>query len=332
MEKWSITKTRAYESCKRYFAAKYIQKLPPENPEPSFFQAGRDFHLLVQSIMMGEEENVLNIPEKFIGLNWRFEERIEGDILEGLLIVGVLDAIVELSSEHVAIAEFKSYPASKEEILTQLGVYATILSLEWQKKPPMVTFLSITPARTLEQVFEPDEYVSYGARFIRKVESIIKEIEEHPEQLGKPNPGGACLSCQWRRSCPAMQSNHDLEAFTQNPELLAQKLLQLELELQELKEIARAFVEAGAKVQTGDICWDYQLVEELEVDPLQVYNYLIEKNINPFFVPIGRTSKPILKVDSRVLKDFARKVDPDISNLVEIKVSKRFGRKRVDEE
>jgi CRISPR/Cas system-associated exonuclease Cas4 (RecB family) len=326
---WSLTKIKSFLGCRRYFSRRY-GNVPPENPEPLVFFEGIEFHAKVQSILKGEDQNDIGLPEKLIGLPWEFEKRFNANI-DGYDFVGVVDAFYQPSEGHVFIAEIKSYPSDREDIYFQLSIYANLMA-EQSLQLPLATFISITPNRIIEELVEPDTYLKYGRRLVRIVEWIEREMQEYPESMEKPNPGAMCTKCQWRASCPALRNNPTVEEVTRNPELLAQRLLSLELELNDLKEIARAIVESGGQVKTGEFKWDYDFIEELEVDPLQVYNYLIEKNINPFAVPIGRMPKSMLKVDSRVFKDFARKIDPDISNLAEIKVSKRFGRKKVENE
>jgi hypothetical protein len=331
IREWSLSKINAFKGCRRYFSRRY-GNVPPENPEPMEFLEGLEFHRTVGEMLKGIEQNDLNIPEKYITPEWELEKKLSGEI-DGYKIVGYADAFLRLSPEHVVFAEIKSYPSSREEILFQLGVYINLL-VEEELNLPLATFLSITPRGVIEETYEPDQYLKYGKKVTAIIEWIEREIREFPETLERPNPGATCLKCQWRTSCPALAQNPTLKEVTENPDLLAQRILSLELELNELKEIARAVVESGGRVSTGEggIEYTFEFYEEIEADPLQIYNYLVEHRVNPFSIPLGRTPKSILKVDTRVLRDYARKYDPDITNLISVKINKRFTRRKINEQ
>jgi hypothetical protein len=67
-----------------------------------------------------------------------------------------------------------------------------------------------------------------------------------------------------------------------------------------------------------------------KIPPLPLYEYLKSYGIDPFEIEIPRakSKKSILKVDSRVFREFAKKVDPDIANMALVQVSKHFIRKK----
>lgn len=330
IKEWSLTKVKSFLGCRRYFSRRY-GNVPPENPKPMEFIEGIEFHREVAEILNGRAENTIGIPEKFIKPGeWEIEKKVSG-MIDDYPIVGYIDAFLRLSPSYIIMAEIKSYPSGREEILFQLGIYVNLL-VEEELNLPLVTFLSITPQRFIEETVEPNEYLKYGRKLTSMIEWIEREIREFPETLERPNPGATCLKCQWRYSCPALQSNPTLKEVTENPDLLAQRILSLELELNELKEIARAVVESGGKVSTGDFEYTFDFIESIEADPLQIYNYLIDHKVNPFSIPLGRTPKSILHIDSKVLREYAKKIDPDILNLVEVKVSKRFTRKKIEQE
>jgi CRISPR/Cas system-associated exonuclease Cas4 (RecB family) len=323
VEMWSITKIKTYTTCKRLFLKRYIEKAAPENPEPVSFIEGRDFHIRAQNILKGIEPNDLGIPDDLLQLEWQYEVKLEAEV-EGTQIVGYVDAIARIDEGHVAIAEFKNYPTDPKE---QLGVYSFLFS-EQNAELPVVEFVSITPTFYTQRCYTPDEYLRYGARLLTTIKQIEKEMAEFP--LDIPNPGSGCLYCQYRKSCPALQVNSDMELFTRDPQSLARRLLALETEIADLKEIARAFTEAGAEVSTGDVIWDYEFYEELEVNPSELFKYLASKGINPFElqIPKAKGNKSIFRVDTRIFKEYARKVDAEVSNMASVSIQKRFTRKK----
>lgn len=321
--KWSVSKLKTYQNCRRQFNKKYILYDPPENAEPEVYQAGHEFHAMVKNILSLKEPNTLDIPQKYIGLPWEFEKHFSTET-DGIKLTGYADGFCRLSDSHVVIMEAKSFPSDPK---FQLGVYSYMFS-EQEAELPLITFLSITPTGTIENVYEPEEYLKYGVRFLALVKKAEEEIQNFPMDV--PNPGSACFFCQYRRSCPSLIANPDVEEYTRNPESLAKRLLHLETELAELKEIAKGFVEEGIHVAVGDSEWTYEYVEELDVPPKPLYEYLKSHAIDPFEIEIPRAKlkKSILKVDSRVFREFAKKVDPDIANMAMAQVSKRFVRKK----
>ena len=322
--KWSVSKLRTFQNCRRQFWKKYILYDPPENAEPEVYQAGHEFHAMVKNILSLKEPNTLDIPQKYIGLPWEFEKHFSTET-DGIELTGYADGFCRLSDSHVVIMEAKSFPSDPK---FQLGVYSYMFS-EQEAELPLITFLSITPTGTIESVYESsEEYLKYGVRFLSLVKKAEEEIKNFPMDV--PNPGSACVFCQYRRSCPSLIANPDVEEYTRNPESLAKRLLYLETELAELKEIAKGFVEEGIPVAVGDSEWTYEYVEELDVPPKPLYEYLKSHGIDPFEIEIPRAKlkKSILKVDSRVFREFARKVDPDIANIAMVHVSKRFTRKK----
>lgn len=44
--KWSVSKLKTFQNCKRQFYKKYILYDPPENAEPEVYQAGHEFHAM----------------------------------------------------------------------------------------------------------------------------------------------------------------------------------------------------------------------------------------------------------------------------------------------
>lgn len=362
---WSFTKINLYKDCPRQFYKRYIKKDPVENGVPDLYRGGLEFHELmaifytdgvvpeeldlyvVQKLkelynranVIKENGGDVRIEEVFY-LNERMERIDEEDIdfkaevdKEGnrIWFMGVPD-LVTLNDNILIVIEYKHgwrWQVEEEQILTYMYPY-------YSGQETLIG-ITATPKNYLYKEFQDDDIFDNMRRIYRRVETIERDIEKRKKMREgfKPNPGSACLTCQYRESCKGLKQNKQIREYLDNPEGLAEAIMGLELKLKELKEIGKEVARRTmAPLLTKDkrYAYNFWLTEKIEGDEFEIFDYVVKKGLNPFNIqaPGWRKPKSLFKLDGRVLKQVDRKLKLDLANLVEVKVEPRFYGRRYE--
>ncbi len=318
----SYSSINRFKQCRRWFYKKHIELAPPEFPKGHIYQKGIDFHSNMElALSFGvtpdfksqetidkwkEVMSLISGLVLFIEQSFYLDNNMElhHDYTPDAWFTGKADVIAYTPSEELYIIEFKNSFENEEEVYNQLITYASAYYIN-QKNFKAFIF---TPFKCYERELKLEE-ILLKRKELQEIRQNITKFLNSPSKDLSPTAGSHCFFCEYINSCPAYQSLAYKDSF--DPETLPKRLLQLENELTNLRNLAKFMIESGYKVQHNNVSYLLELVENIEVSPSQVIKVLKEKGIDPF----GEDIISVFSVNIEALKKIALKYGIDFSEF-----------------